>query len=131
MKRQTLPQEGVSNPVENGGRKFWTNKVEHNGTKVYQRNDIIDPGKVDKMGRTNIQRMEQGLAPLGSDGKSVNLHHMTQTNNSAIAEVTQTFHQQNKGVIHINSNTIPSGIDRNTFNSWRKSYWNNRANDFK
>ena len=123
--------EGVSNPVESSGRKFWTDKVEHNGTKVYQRNDIIDPNKVDKMGRTNIQRMEQGLAPLGSDGKSVNLHHMTQTNDSAIAEVTQTFHQQNKGVIHINPNTIPSGIDRNTFNSWRKSYWKNRANDFK
>ena len=123
--------KGVGNPVENGGRKFWTNKVEHNGTKVYQRNDIIDPGRVDKMGRTNIERMEQGLAPLGLDGKSVNLHHMTQTNDSAIAEVTQTFHQQNKGVIHINPNTIPSGIDRSTFNSWRKSYWKNRANDFK
>lgn len=123
--------KGASNPVESSGRKFWTNKVEHNGTKVYQRNDIIDPNRVDKMGRTNIERMEQGLAPLGSDGKSVNLHHMTQTNDSAIAEVTQTFHQQNKGVIHINPNTIPSGIDRNTFNSWRKSYWKNRANDFK
>ncbi|WP_300385472.1 HNH/ENDO VII family nuclease, partial [Clostridium sp.] len=123
--------EEVSNPVESGGRKFWTEKIEHKGTKVYQRNDIIDPSKADKMGRTNIERMEQGLAPLGSDGKSVNLHHMTQTNDSAIAEVTQTFHQQNKRVIHINPNTIPSGIDRNTFNSWRKSYWKNRANEFK
>ena len=56
---------------------------------------------------------------------------MTQTNDSAIAEVTQTFYQQNKGVIHINPNTIPSGIDRNAFNSWRKSYWKNGANDFK
>lgn len=123
--------KGGSNPVESSGRKFWTNKVEHNGTKVYQRNDIIDPNRVDKMGRTNIERMEQGLAPLGSDGKSVNLHHMTQTNDSAIAEVTQRFHQQNKGIIHINPNTIPSGIDRNIFNSWRKSYWKNRVNDFK
>ena len=123
--------KGGGNPVENSGRKFWTNKVEHNGTKVYQRNDIIDPGRVDKMGRTNIERMEQGLAPLGPDGKSVNLHHMTQTNDSAIAEVTQRFHQQNKGIIHINPNTIPSGIDRNIFNSWRKSYWKNRVNDFK
>lgn len=43
------------------------------------------------MGRTNIQRMKQGLAPLGADGKSVNLQHMIQTNESAMAEVTQTF----------------------------------------
>lgn len=121
----------VSNPAESSGRQLWTNKVEHNGTKVYQRDDIINSNKVDKMGRTNIERMEQGLAPLGSDGKSVNLHHMTQTNDSAIAEVTQTFHQQNKKAIHINPNTIPSGIDRNMFNRWRKSYWKNRANDFK
>ncbi|UZQ51474.1 hypothetical protein [Clostridium kluyveri] len=31
----------------------------------------------------------------------------------------------------LNPNTIPSGIDRNAFNSLRKSYWKNRANDFK
>ena len=121
--------EGVS--LENSVKRLWNNKVEYNGTIVYQRNDIIDPNKVDKMGRTNVERMEQGLAPLGPDGKSINLHHMTQTNESAIVEVTQTFHQENKCIIHINPNIIPSGIDRNTFNSWRKSYWKNRANDFK
>jgi hypothetical protein len=91
---------------------------------------IIDPNKVDALGRTNLQRMEQGLAPIGPDGKSVNLHHMTQTNDSAIAELTQTFHQKNSKVIHINPNTIPSGIDRNAFNSWKSSYWINRVNDF-
>ena len=116
---------------ENSVRRLRNNKVEYNGTIVYQRNDIIDPNKVDKMGGTNVERMEQGLAPLGPDGKSINLHHMTQTNESAIVEITQTFHQENKSIIHINPNTIPSGIDRNTFNSWRKSYWKNRANDFK
>ncbi|APM39147.1 HNH/ENDO VII family nuclease [Clostridium kluyveri] len=125
------PYQRAAEASSTSGRKFWTDKVEHNGTKVYQRNDIIDPNKIDKMGRTNIERMEQGLAPLGTDGKSINLHHMTQTNESAIAEVTRTFHQENKSIIHINPNTIPSGIDRNAFNSLRKSYWKNRANDFK
>lgn len=62
------------------------------------------------MGRSNLQRMEQRLAPLGSDGKSINLHHMIQTNDSAIAEVTASFHQTNSKVIHINPNTVPSGI---------------------
>lgn len=56
---------------------------------------------------------------------------MTQTNESAIAEVTQSFHQENSSVIHINPNTIPSGINRSEFDAWRKAYWKNRANDFK
>lgn len=33
---------------------------------------------------------------------------MIQTNDSAIAEVTKKFHQQNTKTIHINPNTIPS-----------------------
>jgi hypothetical protein len=75
--------------------------------------------------------MQQGIAPIGPDGKSINLHHMTQTNDSAIAEITQSFHQENTKVIHINPNTIPSGIDRSAFDTWKKTYWKNRANDFK
>ena len=122
---------GKTPQVTGEARKFWTNATKHNGVKVYQRNDIIDPNKVDSFGRTNLQRMKQGLAPVGPDGKSVNLHHMTQRNESAIAEVTQSFHQQNSKVIHINPNTIPSGIDRNAFNAWKSSYWMSRANDFK
>ena len=117
--------------VTGEARKYWTQATEHNGIKVYQRNDLINPNFVDGRGRTNLQRMEQGLAPIGPDGSPINLHHMTQTNDSAIAEITQSFHQENTKVIHINPNTIPSGIDRNEFNKWRSDYWKNRANDFK
>lgn len=119
--------------VEGAGeaRKFWNASTEFKSIKVYQRNDIIDPKLVDARGRTNLQRMNQGLAPIGPDGNPVNLHHMTQTNESAIAEITQSFHQQNSKVIHINPNTIPSEIDRNQFNLWKSDYWKSRANDFK
>ena len=41
---------------------------------------------------TNIERMATGRAPIGTDGKPINLHHMLQSNDSAIAELTQTFH---------------------------------------
>ncbi|WP_368292712.1 HNH/ENDO VII family nuclease [Dehalobacter sp. TBBPA1] len=58
---------------------------------MYQRNDIIDPNLVDARGRTNLQRMDKGLAPIGSDGNPVNLHHMLQTNDGSIAEVTQSY----------------------------------------
>lgn len=90
----------------------------------------IDPKLVDARGRTNLERMQKGLAPAGLDGKSVNLHHMTQKHNGSIAEVTQIFHQKNSKTIHINPSSTPSGIDRSAFNKWRIDYWKSRANDF-
>jgi hypothetical protein len=123
--------KGTGNAAVVNGNKHWNQTTEFNNVKVYQRNDIIDPNYVDGRGRTNLERMEKGLAPIGPDGNPVNLHHMTQRNESSIAEVTQSFHQQNSKVIHINPNTVPSGINRNEFNKWKQEYWKSRANDFK
>jgi hypothetical protein len=117
--------------IEGGNPKLWNKTVEFKGNKVYQRNDLIDPLRVDERGRTNLQRMRKGLAPHGPDGSSMNAHHMLQTQNGPIAEMTKTFHQKYKSVIHINPNTISSGIDRGKFDKWRKNYWKNRVNDFK
>ncbi len=114
-------------------RSYWTSDpVNFDGSKVYQRSDLIDPARVDsRTGMTNLELMEAGRAPIGPDGQPINLHHMLQSNDGPIAEVTQTFHQQNSSTIHINSGTdIPSGINRSQFNSWRSSYWVNRAKDF-
>ncbi|MFL0439938.1 HNH/ENDO VII family nuclease, partial [Enterococcus pernyi] len=112
-------------------REYWKKDVDFKGTKVYQRDSIIDINKIDVKGRSNLQRMELGLAPLGPDDNPINLHHMTQRDISSIAEVEQSFHQINSKTIHINSNSVPSGIDRKSFNKWRADYWKNRANDFK
>lgn len=46
--------------------------------------------------------MGTGRAPVGIDGKPVNLHHVTQTQSGPIAEMMQSFHQSNSAVIHIN-----------------------------
>ena len=118
---------GLDDLVSNS--KFWS-RSDFRGTRVFQRNDMIDPKLVDARGRTNLQRMQKGLAPIGPDGKSLSLHHMTQMNNSSLAELTATFHQQNSKVIHINPNTIPSGIDRKAFDAFRRAYWINHANSF-
>ena len=84
------------------GRRFWTKTTTFDGVKVYQRSDIFDPKTIStwkENGKTitgtNLERMASGRAPVGVDGKSVNLHHMTQSNNSGIAEMTQTFHKEN------------------------------------
>ncbi|MEM6162703.1 HNH/ENDO VII family nuclease [Erwinia sp. P6884] len=114
-------------------RKYWSaDPVNINGNKVYQRNDLFDPKYVDpKSGKTNLELMQIGRAPVGTDGKPVNLHHMLQKQDGPIAEVTQIFHKDNHKVIHINDNSIPSGINRSEFNKWRSDYWRQRANDFK
>jgi hypothetical protein len=112
------------------GRKFWTKTTDFEGHRVYQRDDLIDPLRKDPNGLTNLERMRDGLAPIGPDGKKINLHHTTQRNDGALAEVSQTMHQRNSRVIHINPSSIPSGIDRSYFGGVRKRYWMQRAEDF-
>nr|WP_323840167.1 DUF637 domain-containing protein [Photorhabdus sp. CRI-LC] len=114
-------------------RTYWSAEpIEFQGNKVYQRNDIFDPKYIDpKSGKTNIELMSSGRAPIGADGKPVNLHHMLQKQDGAIAEITQSFHKENHGVIHINDNSIPSGINRAEFNKWRSNYWKDRAKSYK
>ncbi|MEZ5951969.1 MAG: HNH/ENDO VII family nuclease [Planctomycetaceae bacterium] len=117
----------------NAPRQFWTKSKTFNGNKVFQRDDLIDPKLIDsRTGMTNLELMRAGRAPIGPDGKEINLHHLIQTQDGAIAEVTQTFHQQNFRTLHINipPNQFPSGIYRSAFNAWKRNYWIDRANDF-
>lgn len=117
-------------------RKYWTKEDVHTfkgqSNKVYKRDDLIDLNKFDpKTGLTNRQKMERGLAPVGPDNHPINLHHTTQQQNSPLAEVTKTFHQEHKKIIHINPPTIPSGINRGKFDSWRENYWKERVKKFE
>lgn len=105
--------------------------IEVNGKKVTIDNSTFDPNYVDKEGRTNIERMQQGLTPIGTDGKSVNIHHIDQTNNGPVMEITDTEHKQNYSSLHENTGQTPSKIDGKAFNKWRKQYWKWRSNNLK
>lgn len=137
-KADNLVEELSVDSVFKQNRKFWSkDPIKFNGNKVYQRNDLFDPNhlstwtdKNKKITGDNIQRMASGRAPIGRDGYSVNLHHMTQQHDGAIIEVTKTFHKDNSRVIHINTGKLPSGIKRGQFNAWRASYWKDRAKGF-
>lgn len=114
--------------------KFWK-LADFEGQRVYQRDDLIRPDYVspkDKYTRTNLKRMQQGLAPMGPDDNPLNLHHMLQTQDGPMAEVTQTMHiGENYHQLHWKSGSkIPSGIDRPEFDKWKKLYWKNRAKGF-
>lgn len=107
----------------------WTKTTTFRKNKVYQRDDLIDPNLVDDAGRTNKQRMKQSTAPIGPDGNSIELHHMTQDANGSIAEVTYSMHNNHRQALHIDLNN-PSGINRQQFRAWSKAYWRKRAKDF-
>lgn len=113
------------------GLKYWKHEVQFEGNRVFQRDDLIDPRKVDKDGLTNLERMKRGKAPIGPDGRPIQLHHMTQRHNGPIAEITESMHKKHFGVLHINRGEIPSGINRRAFDKWRKKYWRQRAKDFE
>ncbi len=113
--------------LQTGNGKGGSVTINVNGKTVVTDNSTFDPYFIDKQGRTNIQRMEQGLAPIGTDGKSVNLHHIDQTNSGPVMEITATEHQQNYSILHSNLGQSPSQINRAEFNIWRKGYWEWRS----
>ncbi|MFI8948899.1 HNH/ENDO VII family nuclease [Streptomyces sp. NPDC053750] len=119
--------------VHNSNCQFWS-RTDYNGQRIYQRDDLVNPSFVspaDKYGRSNLKRMKQGLAPMGPDGKPMNLHHMLQTQDGPIAEVTHSMHFGNYNQLHWKAGTkIPSGIDRDAFNAWKSQYWKDRAAGF-
>jgi hypothetical protein len=119
-------------------RQFWTKDTVFQGNKVFQRDDLFDPNlmtswkvKGKTVQGTNLERMASGRAPIGYDGQSVNMHHLIQTQDGAIAEVAGGMHQRYYSTLHINTGELPSGINRAAFDKWREAYWMNRVNDFQ
>uniref|UniRef100_UPI0023601A51 HNH/ENDO VII family nuclease n=1 Tax=Bartonella sp. ML70XJBT.G TaxID=3019093 RepID=UPI0023601A51 len=103
--------------------------------KVYQRDDLFDPNKIVKwmenkkeVWGTNIERMEAGRAPIGFDGKPVELHHLKQTPDGPIAEMSHEFHKKYTSVIHDNPKTHQSLIERKKFKKQREEYWKEYGN---
>ena len=99
------------------------------GKNVAQRDITFSPLIKDAQGRTNIERMQQGLAPIGTDGLVVELHHLKQKDNGVIIEVTNSEHRKYTKTLHRYRDV--SEIDRKEFEKWRRKYWQNRAKDFE
>jgi hypothetical protein len=70
-------------------------------------------------------------APDGARLRATQFCRVLQYNDLPLAELTSTFHTQHSRVVHINPATIPSGIDRRSFNQFRERYWKDRAKDFE
>lgn len=106
--------------------------MNYRGTIFYCNDDGFDIDAIDSMGRSNLQRMESGMAPMGKDGKAIELHHMIQSEKlGGIVEVSGSMHRKEHKVLHINTHDIPSGINRSNFDIVRNAYWKRRAEFIK
>jgi len=91
------------------------------GQHVAERDSLFDNDQVDPHGRTNVQRMRQGLAPLDRNGDEIVLHHADQKGEGPIIEMTKSEHQS------IPVRQRPSDINRPDFSGFRRTYWRARA----
>jgi hypothetical protein len=68
---------------------------------------------------------ERGRAPIGEDGKPVELHHRGQKPDSPLDEMTRTDHrgEGNFSKNHENTGQSPSEIDRSAWKKEREDYW--------
>jgi hypothetical protein len=77
----------------------------------------------------NTARMERGRAPIGVDGRPVEIHHEAQRPDGRLIEMTQTQHRggDNFRLNHGNIGQQPSSIDRQQFAKDRRAYWRQQA----
>ena len=86
----------------------------------------VDWNQKDSMGRTNLERAKQGLAPI-KDDKPLELHHIGQHSDSPLAELTNKEHHSDGNDTILHDKTKDSEIDRNSFAKEKSNHWKARA----
>lgn len=89
----------------------------------------IDLNYLDEKGRTNLQRMQSGLAPLDPTGKAYELHHLGQKVDSPLAVLTRKEHREgdNHKLWHLFEKGSEVHIDDSAWNTQRKHFWKDFA----
>ncbi len=103
--------------------------------RVYQRNDIdfdyIDP----ESGKSNLQLMNAGRAPIGNDGLPIQLHHVLQKESGPMVEVRETTYEEYNRTLH--GLGIRGASFRNDpilsrqYVNFRRQYWKWRAEQYR
>ncbi|MBM6845409.1 hypothetical protein H6B08_15815 [Phocaeicola plebeius] len=115
------------------GRKIYQNTTDF----VIGRPDFVDSSvhpsiraKI-RAGATNLDLMNAGNAPIGIDGKPINLHHILGQEPGAMVELTQTAHQkyskQLHGLIEDGQSFRNNPILAKSYKNFKANYWKNRA----
>ncbi|GAA7461544.1 hypothetical protein ckin119_04510 [Helicobacter pylori] len=99
------------------------------GKIVAKRNKIFDRNEKDGNNKSNLERMQDGNAPLCEDGMSMELHHLKQEDDGIVIELTSTEHKKYYKNLHLNNKE--SEINRNAFNTFRRNYYKKRAKELE
>ena len=121
------------------------NATEVFGRKVYQNStdfvtgtpDYVDPSvhpsiraKVEA-GATNLDLMKSGNAPIGIDGKQINLHHILGQEPGPMIELTQSthkkYHRQLHGLIEKGRSFRNDPNLAKQYKDFKARYWEERA----
>ena len=154
--------------IDPWGLSKWT-KTDTLGRTVYQNDNLFNPNRKtswldattgERKYGTNIDRMAEGYAPVGKDGKPVQLHHLTQTEvngngngtRGSLAEISTKSHTKYSKVLHYpspmrNPNNTRQTIPRypsfrmdnsgnrtdlaREFDLFRSDYWKERAKNLR
>jgi hypothetical protein len=121
----------IYTPVEYKGTVKVNGEVKDVSRRVYQRNDIDTNYFDETTGLTNLERMQAGKPPIGTDGNPVELHHVLQQEAGPMAELRELTHQQYYSQLH---GLVENGASfRNNpllnkqYNNFRYNYWKWRA----
>jgi hypothetical protein len=97
-----------------------------NGKPALVRTDI-NYDQTDVFGQTNLERMQNGRAPLDAENRPIELHHIGQTRDAPLAELTRDEHRGsgNDNILH--NKRQESEIDRDGFGREREDHWKARA----
>ena len=89
----------------------------------------INMTQQDAYGRTNLERMLRGEAPLDPDGISYELHHVGQKSDSVLAILTRSEYRGEGNFTDLHDNLISSVVDHGS--SWeaqKSNFWKNYGN---
>lgn len=109
-------------------------EVEINGRKCLVKENI-NLDYTDADGITNRERTARGLAPLDSNGKPIELHHLGQGKDSPLVELTEEEHRtgeaadgkKNQSVWHESGRETEVHGEGNTWKAEREAHWKERS----
>ncbi|QMT36458.1 DUF6531 domain-containing protein [Neisseria wadsworthii] len=115
-------------------RSIWQAPSRGTGQQYVVFQQGINWDQVDNKGRTNLERASKGIAPLGPDGRSINLHHSKQDGRGPLFELSGTSHSKfdRSNALHPykvdGTGKHPHHpVDRKSFGRDRRQYWIDRA----
>lgn len=121
-------------------------KTSSQGRTVYKNDSLISSGRPEVLddgvpesikrrvmsGETNLDLMKSGNAPIGPDGRQINLHHLSGQEPGTMVEISASDHPDIFETMHslIEKSFRNDEALRDSYEGFKFNYWIERAKDF-